>query len=74
MPPRSSAAAAAPAAADDDGESLGGLPTLEDVIKGFILPSGGEFNRGLGFCFEWQAYPCSPSPLVHGPSTCSQNM
>jgi hypothetical protein len=36
MPPRT----AAPAV-HDDGECADGLPTLEDVIKGFILPSGG---------------------------------
>jgi hypothetical protein len=42
MPPRS----AAPAT-DDDGECVDGLPTLEDVIKGFILPSGGAELNGF---------------------------
>ena len=64
MPPRSSAsaAAAAPAAADDEGENLGGLPTLEDVINGFVLPSGGGFNRGLGFVLGGRRAPvhCHP--------------
>jgi hypothetical protein len=54
MPPRASsspsaaaAAAAAALSAPDDEHDAGSLPTLEDVVMGFILPSAGAKCNGV---------------------------